>query len=170
MKRIFQVLLLSVVFVLFMTCSDYHVVKEIVLNNLSVLASNAASCSDSYVVTDIREKFPFYCDYSTEKGLSILVYQMAENDYTYSLVPDKQDPVDFYPYDRGATLTALQIKELLSFYNLKAEEIVLHYSPCLISSYFGSRQVDESVRAIFDYKYEVGENVSRFTILEPGVR
>jgi len=135
--------------------------NETVLNSEHLQTLTIANDSELEIISSIQEKYPFYCEYPTEKGLSILVYQMAENSHMYSLVPDKEDPVDFYPWNIGATLTASQIKALLSFYNLKDEDIILHYCPCPISSYFGSRSVDGSVQALFDYKYAVGKNVTK---------
>ncbi len=113
------------------------------------------------VLNIIKEKYPFYLGYSIEKGLSILVYKMANDEYRFSLTEDKTDPTDPHPWAYGVCLTAEEIKALLVYYDLKDEDIILHYCPLVISNDIGVRTVDREVQALFDYKYSVGKAVDK---------
>ena len=107
------------------------------------------------VLESIREKWPFYFGLNTEKGFSILVTEDGWGGYIFSVVPDKDEPVEFFAYAFGAGLDSDEVKALIAYYALSDDEIVLH--PC--GNVFSSQIISisdmnvQEIRKIFDDRY-----------------
>ncbi|MBO4872950.1 MAG: hypothetical protein J5496_06010 [Lachnospiraceae bacterium] len=129
-------------------------------------AAPSVSAEDQALLDAIREKWPFYFDMDTKKGLSILVVQGfggAGNAF-YSVVPNKKKPESFLAEAYGADLSPEEIKALLRYYGLPDEEIVIHPCTNMFSSVlFRLEEFNQpEIRKLFDDRYAFSEELPGF--------
>lgn len=97
----------------------------------------------------IKERHPEYFDLDASNGLDVIVWQMAENSYSFALLEHSEKERDPYSEEmlnlsltdaRG--LSAGEIKSVLEIYNVDEDDIYIIPLVNSVSSYFPPSLMD----------------------------
>ena len=97
--------------------------------------------------TDLRKKFPEYYDLSTFKGLEVYVWQMAPESYSFGVMAgtNREKTLEELWNLKGAT--AVEMRDILSSYDIPQEDIAIIPWQNPISSYIGEYWIREKNEA-----------------------
>lgn len=99
--------------------------------------------TDDIVVSELHEKYPQYFGLDASNGLDVIVWQMAENSYSFGLLPHQDSPREWLSYDllnlKGVRTN--DMRHIIATYGLSKDDIhiILWQNP--ISSYLGEYQI-----------------------------
>ena len=84
----------------------------------------------------LKEKYPQFFNVSTDGGLKVYVWQMAENDYRCYLVNRFIDAItdQGFAFEVGATIA--EMRGILTTYDVEQKDIVIHSVKNPLSSYY----------------------------------
>ncbi len=87
-------------------------------------------------ISRLQEKYPQFFNVSTDGGLKVYIWQIAENEYRCYLVNKTVDALadQSFIFETGATVA--EMRAILSDYNVEKEDIVIHPVVNPLSSYY----------------------------------
>ena len=85
--------------------------------------------------SQLQEKYPQFYNVSTDGGLTVYIWQMAENNYKFYLVNSVIDAFSdrTFAFEVGTTIT--EMRAILSTYDVDKDDIVIRPTVNPISSY-----------------------------------
>ena len=95
-------------------------------------------------IKQLEETYPQFFNISTDGGLTVYVWQMAENDYRCHLVNRSIDALTdrTFAFEFGTTIA--EMRKILSTYDIKREDIVIRSVVNPLSSYY--YEIDNTYR------------------------
>ncbi|MBR2876743.1 MAG: hypothetical protein IKC01_06375 [Clostridia bacterium] len=95
-------------------------------------------------IGNLENIYPQFFDVSTDSGLTVYVWQMAEDDYKCYLVNTAQEAIsdNSFAYTGGATIS--EMRAILSTYDINNEDVTIHPVINPLSSYF--YEIDDTYR------------------------
>ena len=99
-------------------------------------SSENISEADSISVEKLKEKYPQFFNVSTDGGLTVYVWQQAEDDYRCYLVNTFTEAIsdNSFAYETGATIP--EMRTILTTYDISKENISIHPVRNPLSSYY----------------------------------
>ncbi|MBQ6898246.1 MAG: hypothetical protein IJN70_04635 [Clostridia bacterium] len=99
-------------------------------------SSENISEADSISVEKLKEKYPQFFNVSTDGGLTVYVWQQAEDDYRCYLTNTFTEAIsdNSFAYETGATIP--EMRTILTTYDISKENISIHPVRNPLSSYY----------------------------------
>lgn len=120
-------------------------------------SSENISEADNISVEKLKEKYPQFFNVSTDGGLTVYVWQQAEDDYRCYLANTFTEAIsdNSFAYETGATIP--EMRTILTTYDISKENISIHPVRNPLSSYYYT--IDDEYR-------ETIKNLFRTDVLE----
>ena len=113
--------------------------------------SENISDTDGISVEKLKEKYPQFFNVSTDGGLTVYVWQQAENDYRCYLANTFSEAIsdNGFAYETGATIP--EMRAILTAYDIKKENISIHpvKNPLCSYSYTIDDEYRERIKTLF---------------------
>ncbi len=180
MKKLFFLLTCLSVFLLFASCGDLignaetddlpqtseteaktELTEETALPGQTDVKDQTEPTEEIGTLTDpegvsLYEKYPEYFDLNTEEGLTVFVWQMAENSYSYGLAEGRRSYLGIYSSIASVAhdslnlmmslkgISADQMKEILASYDISDENVFVEPCQMIYSSYIADIWVHDA--------------------------
>ena len=115
------------------------------LTDYFVRNGGTSKCNEELSISSLQEKYPQFFNISTDGGLIVYIWQMAENDYRCYLGNRGIDMFADQSFAFEVGVTIAEMRAILSTYEVKNEDIVIHPVVNPLSSY--SYEIDAEYQA-----------------------
>ena len=97
--------------------------------------ANNTKTSEELNISNLREKYPQFFNVSTDGGLTVYIWQLAENNYNCYLINSVIDALTdrTFAFEVGTTIP--EMRAILSTYDVDKDDIVIRPTVNPISSY-----------------------------------
>lgn len=97
---------------------------------------SANNTAESITLESLKEKYPQFFDVSTDGGLTVYIWQMAENNYRCHLANTSMEAISDHSFAYTVGATMAEMRAILTSYDIDEDDITVQAVTNPLSSYY----------------------------------